>query len=425
MSQREEWIKFVCNPNKPTRYLTGLGDSVGIEVSEIADTAISDFLGKLLRKGEDPWALVNSMDLIFGEYSKFLSEELKHLLRSLSHKSFSDAEVQGPSVKGKVNWSGTLVARATRRLNETRYLVRRPTKSYDVPENQLLKLLLTKLFSDLEKLKRYLGTGNLHQEFSKMQGLVDRALRDFNLRTVTDLKRSTPELISKANKNRNIQYRKVADLVKKREMASDAVSTGRLQSLLSLSKSGWLGPVKDDDLYEFYVLCLCLDVLEIETGLGEPTEIGLLTRNRSHVAKFEKKNLNVTVYFDQSPAAVFGVKTRYGEAMSLWKGITGGQRRPDIMLEFSNGKSKHYLIIEIKRSEDDRYMRDSLYKLFGYLYDFHELWDKASVTPKAALFFPDNIVLTAMPGKMIPFRILSSAQRNQLVDFFQEVIRDI
>ena len=327
MSRREDWIEFICDPTKPTRYLSGLGDSVGIEVSEIGDTAISDFLGKLLRKGEDPRTLVSSMDLIFGGYDEFLSADLKPLLRSLSHKSFTESEAQGPSVKGKVDWPGTLVARSSQRINASRYLVRRPTKSYDVPENQLLKILLSNLLSDLENLKHFVGSGNLHRKFGEMQISADRALKDFNIRTVSDVKRSTPDLYLKAFSNRNTYYRTVADLVRKRELVSGAVSAGRLQSLLSLTKSGWLRPIEDDDLFEFYVLCLCLDVLEIETGLGPPTELGLLSRNRSYIAKFEKKSLTVTVHFDQSPASVFGVNTRYGEAISLWEGITGAQRR--------------------------------------------------------------------------------------------------
>ena len=48
-------------------------------------------------------------------------------------------------------------------------------------------------------------------------------------------------------------------------------------------------------------------------------------------------------------------------------------RRPDIILVFVNGDQKHFLIIEVKRSQRRSYLADGSYKLLGYLNDFEKI----------------------------------------------------
>lgn len=44
-------------------------------------------------------------------------------------------------------------------------------------------------------------------------------------------------------------------------------------------------------------------------------------------------------------------------------------RRPDILLEFDSDRCD-FKLLEIKRTEDRRYIVESVYKVFGYLKDF-------------------------------------------------------
>ena len=132
----------------------------------------------------------------------------------------------------------------------------------------------------------------------------------------------------------------------------------------------WLEPVNDDDLFELYVLVLVLDIIAEELNFGTPTEYGLLTTGRRHVALFEKDNSTLSVYFDQSPAAILGNPSAYGTVLRSYTGVSGSERRPDLMLVLTQGNERREIIVEAKRTSDGPYTSDSIYKVFGYLHDF-------------------------------------------------------
>ena len=420
-ARRDRWAEFICDPTRPARYLAGLGDTVGIHVQPILDETFVQFVGKLTSKGADARTLIDTLDYVFGGYQEFLRTQLKGLLRELAHESFREQEVQGPGIKGKVNWPATLVARSSGRLPDGRFLVRRPSKSFDLPENQLLKLLLSTAATDLGRMAGVLGSGGLLSTFADMRRIAEAGLRDFNLRTVTRMARMNPEMVARADAHRNPAYREIADLMGRRERVVDSVTSGRLEALLSMVRSGWLAPVNDDDLFELYALALTLDVLSDECGFGAPSEYGLVLRGRSHVALFPMSGMKATLYFDQTPAATYGLKTRYSQVLSCWEGVSGGERRPDIMVEFERNGAKHVLLVEIKRTDDDRYRRDSIYKVFGYLYDFHALWKSANL-PRAALLFPDKIESREPPGGDVLIRLVSGESREHLAGVFGEIL---
>ena len=156
---------------------------------------------------------------------------------------------------------------------------------------------------------------------------------------------------------------------------------------------GWLEPVSDDDLFELYCLVLVLDIISDELGLGQPLESGLLLRGRSHVAAFESSAGRIEVFFDQSPAMVMNIISRYSVVRKAHRGLTGTERRPDILVTFKpfDGSPVTNLLIEIKKSADGQYISDSVYKAFGYLHDFASLWKTTTLNPKLILMIPSGV----------------------------------
>jgi len=112
------------------------------------------------------------------------------------------------------------------------------------------------------------------------------------------------------------------------------------------------------------------------------------------VALFEGKARSVRVFFDQTPAAVLGIPTEYGRVVGQYRGISGGERRPDILLVAESEGRPRLVLVEMKKTADGRYMSDSIYKVFAYLYDFKGSPSERAV--KAVLVVPTGV--STSPG---------------------------
>ena len=174
---------------------------------------------------------------------------------------------------------------------------------------------------------------------------------------------------------------------------------------------GWLEQISDDDLFELYVLVIVLDVLSDELGLGNPVEYGLLLRERRYVAAFEGTAGTVRVFFDQSPATALGIPGRYTAVRDAHLGISGAERRPDILVEFDPvdpALASTRILVEVKKTTDGRYLSDSIYKAFGYLYDFQALWAGGTgPNPKIVLVVPEGV--SSREGVSVPEMMIASA----------------
>jgi hypothetical protein len=202
----------------------------------------------------------------------------------------------------------------------------------------------------------------------------------------------------RASRNRNRSYGEMAELQLRYDLA---FRERKWSFILTLLQGNWLEPIKDDNLFELYTLVLVLDVLAKECGLGEPERYGLIRRDREAVATFRKGAVTAEVYFDQSPVTFTNIKSEYNTIMKDYPDLRGSARRPDITIRFIfGGGTQQYLILEVKKSEDEKYGRDSVYKVLGYLRDFGELWTGAATrSPNAVLVFPQSIARRPNPDK--------------------------
>jgi hypothetical protein len=191
---------------------------------------------------------------------------------------------------------------------------------------------------------------------------------------------------------RSFYYHQVAEF----ELQFEAIGRqGKWEAILKLLRSGWLEPIQEDDLFELYVLVVILETLKTDLGFGEPSAFGLIKPGRREIAVFSREpdGIEADLYFDQSPVEIFELPSVYQETLGRFEGLTAYARRPDITVRFRKpGGIEHRLLVECKRTDDDGYRRDSVYKALAYLKDFGELWANVpQQRPKVLVVFPKGI----------------------------------
>jgi hypothetical protein len=394
MPDRGDWRDFICSPHHAGRHLASIGTSVGVSVGEAIDTAeLQAFLDRI-GSAQDVQVLADVVDLLRPEYLDFIDNDLARVLDHLSNEMVRVEEVVGPALRGNPRWDRTILGRMNYSLPVGKYFTRTAHRSFDLPENLLLRWLVDHLSNTIRDIGRRTGLDALHPQLRLIASRCEEALRHHWMSDVPVTVLLTPPMITGAERHRRPEYRRAAGLARTRDSLSSRDKDFRWHAILMLLAVGWLEPISDDDLFELYVLVLVLDVLSDELGLGDPVEYGLLLRERRYVAAFESAAGTIHVFFDQSPATALGVPGRYTAVRDAHIGISGAERRPDILVEFDPVDPTMQplrTIIEVKKTTDGRYLSDSVYKAFGYLYDFQDLWSGAASNPKIVLVVPEGV----------------------------------
>ena len=279
------------------------------------------------------------------------------------------------------------------RINEASYVVRRGGKSSDVPENRLLKLFLARVLEVIDRTISLTGTGAIIKILTEIRNEAITALKHPYIKEIPQTLEANYLMRKRAYRHKNHIYRELYELYVQMQQA---LFRSKWSNIIDLLKNGWLAPINDDDLFELYTLVVILDLIEKDLSLGEPYDYGLIRSGRREIARFKSKDekIECDIYFDQSPTKILPFLSEYKKIVSDYNGITGIEHRPDIIMRTKNNGVERYLIIEVKKTVDERYKRDSIYKMLGYLHDFGYLWkEQQDQYPKAVLVFPTGISL--------------------------------
>lgn len=387
-NQRLEWTAFICETGQADRYLQAGGNVAYRESITVDEEQLDDFLERLGKAKADARLLIRLYFLLQPRVRRFFRQTLPALLRSASHVTTGIVQLSRRGIRGKILWPTTLQARLTGRAPKGSYVVRRPERSPDVPENQLLARFLTDVVDTISEIVLLVGSGAVLVELDDMLHRAQVALNSTYLREVTVPRRATSLMRQRARRHRSPRYKRLAALQRQFE---SSVMEDRWQSVLRLLQKGWLEPISDDDLFELYALVLILVVLEHDLGLGAPKP-GLIRKGRKQVATFNPPSMGVCVevYFDQSPATHLGYSSAYTGILNVYQGIQGSSHRPDIIVRISfAGDVVRTILFEAKNTEAGDYKRASVYKALAYLKDFEDVWEvDPGQRPKAVLIFP-------------------------------------
>ncbi len=409
---RDAWREFICSPRHAGRHLSVIGRGVAAGIFDaIEQETLRAFLDRLSNASDDVQLLGDAVDLITGGYLEFVTRPLSKVLDSLSNEMLRQEEVVGPGLRGNPRWDTTLIQRLSGRLSVNHYVSGTARRSFDLPENKLIAWLVRDLIRCIEAIERRIGTQSLHPSLQILHRMCSAANAHHWFSTIPVPISLEYGHLSSARGHRMPEYRKAAALAERRRSLESRDHQAWWYSVLALLAVNWLEPISDDDLFELYVLVLTLDVLSAELGFGEPTEFGLLIPGRKHVAAFEKEDRTLAVHFDQALAGIIRAPSAYGNVVRGYVGISGSERRPDIVIVAGAGEARRVVLIEAKRSSDGGYISDSIYKVFGYLYDF-----RSDIVPaKAILVIPSGVEQIEAPSADQQLLIVSVDARESFV----------
>jgi hypothetical protein len=303
MSDRQKWREFICSPNHAGRHLSSIGRAVIGATGDPVDTAeLSSFLNKLSEGDDDVSTLADAVDLIGGKYYEFLTRDLVWVLDHLSNEMIHRDEIVGPALRGNPRWDRTIIGRMTERLRPGLFVTRTVHRSFNLPENLLLRWLVDELLGAIREIARRVGAAGVHPSLQAVQAQAEEVLRHHWFTEIPSSSTATFPMLLAAKRHRRREYRRAAALAKQRLQFSERDPSLRWYAILMLLAANWLEPVSEDDLFELYVLVQVIDIIAEELGFGSPTEYGLVIRDRGHVAQFENNEGRIRIYFDQSPS---------------------------------------------------------------------------------------------------------------------------
>lgn len=391
-ARRDAWRDFICSPDHAGRHLASLGASVSPALSDQIDLPELEAFLQRLRGGErDVTLLASLVELSGGNYLEFFAESLPDLLDQLSTDTERRNEIVGPKLVGAPRWGATRIGRASGQLRFGQFYSRTAHRSYDIPENRVVAWLVGNVAELIGQVLSVARGRGLPVRVEALRQVSDElsqhpVLRDSELRDSLD-----PDDLDAAAASHRPEYRQAAALATSLQTIVQHDEEARWFSILMLLAVGWMEPVSDDDLFEMYALVSVIDVLAKDLGLGDPVEFGLVVSGRKHVALFDSADGPVSVFFDVSVPASLGRLGNYAATVAEYEGVTGSERRPDIIVTRRSGIATQVVLIEVKRSDSERYISDSIYKMYGYLYDQKHLWHPQSPNPHAILLVPGTV----------------------------------
>ena len=319
--------------------------------------------------------------ILSSEVSTFI-RYLPLLLRNLSHSTHRKDEEMRGGIRGNINWNKTIKTRLSLGYNDnTLFVCSPPNKNYNLEENQLIKFLLKKIVFLKEQHLPFANPSKYEFDFERIDEDKDwytrvrncyevsrRTLKKVYFDDIEDINKISHKHIKKTANHKNSLYSKVAfdvyRLYKKlfiekdnRDILEDLINQRIIKSRDS------------NKLFELYVLIELIKNLII-TLPGEPKYNVLYDKKgkKGNLFSVSNENESILIYYQKTPEDL--VDERYSFYKKLCKGYSIGcsVRAPDIILEYENRKK--YRLIEIKNTNDPNYIRDSIYKVMGYLKDF-------------------------------------------------------
>lgn len=387
MSNRQEWVDAIL-ASEAGRYLFARGGAQHSDTSDTGEQELSCFFSKLKQKQYDPSILCRLRYITLPLLVDFVSSHLKELLRSASHQTTNATSIDRAAVRGKIDWQKTSVMRSSCRIDRSSFVTRKLIKTSDTPENRLLKSFLWHVSATVKAVRGQTNSGKLFQEINEIGRLCDQFLRDPYLREVQKENKITVHMRNRACRNRDWRYRRLATLQK---LFEEALDESKWAAIYDLLKAGWLEPVDIDDIYELYCVIKTIEIIRDEVRFGDIKEYGLIRKDRDSIATFaNNKGETLDIFFDTSPVKFAQIQSKYLDLTSAY-GIKSNPRRPDICLRYTNKETRNYFFIEIKKTHSKEYLRDSVYKAYGYLCDFETLWDNSMKGPKIVILVPQKI----------------------------------
>ena len=407
---RQAWKEFLCSPERASRHLSKIGRNVIGAAGDAIDLAeLKSFLDRLSR-ADDIRLLGNSVDLISGGYLNYLERDLLDLLNSLSNEMVAHEQVVGPGLRGNPLWDKTILQRHSGQLRPAHFVSRTAHRFFDLPENRAVAWLVANLEESVFFVEKRIGSAAMPVPLERIRSACKLANSHHWFGDIYAPSVLTSVMTRAVKRHRQIGYRRAAKLIQRRQELTSKPSDAWWYTVLALLAVNWLEPLSDDDLFELFILAMTIEIVAVDFAFGDPVEYGLVTANRGHIALFKKNGVSLRIFFDQSPSSAIDADDEYTSVIKRYVGVTGSARRPDILVVTDNGMSRRTALLEVKRSTDGRYISDSIYKVFGYLFDYRALVTTGDLS--GLLIVPEGISPSVSVPTSLDFQVISGNDRS-------------
>jgi hypothetical protein len=314
------------------------------------------------------------------ELSEFICHSALKIINRLSKTSQYETIVHRDKLHGRIDWQKTIAYRSGYGNSKNIYAVVMRNQLYDLPENRLFLFILKEIQAICRKYLMYSSSENIDlsedlnrdREWTQtarfLEFRIERLLSNPFVKQIVTLKTIDENIIELTKNNRNQLYRNLAHIA---ELLLSTKHTP-IKYLNVELKGQILQPLNYDTLFEIAVLFNLLDTAKLNGWIEE--KIGLIGGKSKFSSILTKEDMSFEI-FTQTLPEIFQKISLYGSILDLY-GLGSTLRRPDIIVKISNSKSSKFIIIEVKRSEDRKYLVDGAYKLLGYLKDFSVLDDE-------------------------------------------------
>ncbi len=388
-----EWISHLRQTKSFAARLVPAGrDVVSVAAN---DKELSQFIERLCAR--DRSLAVDGLDLVVGGYGQFLANAAPALLDELRSSRTNQVIEVGPAIVGKPIWQRTVQSWISGRLPPARYISQVATKTFDLPENLAFRCLVEQLHRDAAKLA-FVLKDSLHPTILQILKNSERLMRDPLFSLIPPNEGPSERIVVSAEGSRDAAYRQVGRLLRRRTVlsSSDDLARWRRAALAAQFGNEMLLPISQEDIFELLALSLTLDKLEYDLGFGPPLSFWMRIGTKASagpVARFmDVVGGVVDVYFDRTPSFLSDKTTRYQQVFATHENIGASSgRRPDVVVSYvPHLDRRRILFVEAKLPGPENaasYIRNSIYKVFGYLYDFRDLWHEEQLL-RSVLFVP-------------------------------------
>ncbi|MBZ2165895.1 hypothetical protein [Methanobacterium spitsbergense] len=353
-----------------------------------------------LEIGESHIDILKRVHFLLSAEVKDLVNILPQLMRNLSHSTQKEVIRSQGIIKGRIDWNLTYKERYGSGYNDKSIFMCKPaSRMYDLPENQILKYILTNIAEIAETFQFIKPEENIEIEYLKdnwqddiigSNHTIKKALNNIYIQNLTKTKRIKPRDLQRLRTHRNRIYRN--EILKCYELYDKIFHNNQLETIKSLIGNQLLKPTKEEDLYEIYALFHIIDQLgtKQKNTPNSTLDINLIMahQKKPYTAQYQDPETTIKIYYQQIPCPL-AQNSQYKDILKKYS-LNVRSRLPDIILEIEQKNKIQYKIIEIKLTERREYIVDSMYKLLGYLKDFEKCINNSN-NPKGILIIWNGI----------------------------------
>lgn len=230
--------------------------------------------------------------------------QLPKRIRNIRTETETISRTRRGTVDGHINWNSTIKKRYSQNPNDSSLFVcNNRSEDYDIPENLVLKQLLSVIHNTLRESEEYLrGEYEWVQETWKSnEDLIDElnriVERNVHVRRIRepDAYEPTERMLTASENSRQEIYRQAASLLRNRE----SLFSGDEEAIRDLLDETAITPDDDHTLFELFVLFRFVSTLEeLQDGNLQFKTIAI---DRQEIARMEGQK-DIVLYHDNSAA---------------------------------------------------------------------------------------------------------------------------